>query len=83
MLGTAPNAASANSYSFKSTTGWASINADGVNGTTGGSGGTEVTVTNAADLERYATANTLLKSQVPSISLQKGDTLTSAPIKQS
>jgi pectate lyase len=57
MLGIAPNPASASSYSFKSTTGWASVNADGVNGTTGGSGGTEVTVTNAADLERYATAN--------------------------
>ncbi|SDY10519.1 pectate lyase [Evansella caseinilytica] len=51
------NSASASSYSFSCPTGWASVNADGVNGTTGGSGGTEVTVTNAADLEKYATAS--------------------------
>jgi len=36
--------------------GFASVNAMGVNGTTGGAGGKVVTVTNQADLEKYAQA---------------------------
>ncbi|MEO3795173.1 RICIN domain-containing protein [Nonomuraea sp. B10E15] len=38
--------------------GFASINAGGVNGTTGGAAGPTVTVTNQSDLVRYATAGT-------------------------
>jgi pectate lyase len=37
--------------------GFAGLNAMGVNGTTGGAAGPTVTVTNQADLERYATAS--------------------------
>lgn len=38
--------------------GFASLNANGVNGTTGGAAGQTVTVTNQADLVRYATSST-------------------------
>ncbi|WP_025026107.1 pectate lyase family protein [Caldalkalibacillus mannanilyticus] len=54
MLSIMVNDSSASSYSYSCPTGWASVDAEGVKGTTGGSGGKEVTVKNAADLEKYA-----------------------------